>query len=296
MNSILRVFREDGYATSYVHPGDDWFYNRENVLRWFGADETLFVDEMTGLDYKGHWVTDVSLVNIIRSRFEEAAAAGETVFSYVTTIQNHMSYTADKYGTDYIYPPVETNLSLSDEVASLLSVYIEGDRDADAMLSLLADAFSQTDEPVVLVYFGDHLPYLGDNRVGYRELGADAAGDEGGDLFAAYETPYLIWSNDAAAEVLDWNNAVAALELPADGRISSAFLGQVVLELTGRSDDSPWFSFLGELRRELPVVQPAACLTAEGVTIPASQLTDAQRQLVEKMHRWSYYQQKELTP
>ena len=298
LDSLHRVFRADGYATSYVHPGDDWFYNRENVLRWFGAEETMFVDEMTDLDYKGRWVTDVSLVDLIRQRFEASASDGKKVFSYITTIQNHMSYTTDKYGADYSFPPVETSLSLSDDVASLLSVYIEGIRDADAMLGLLADAFKASDEPVVLVFFGDHLPYLGDNRIGYQELGSEAAlaEDRSGNRFAAYETPYIVWANEAAAQELSWETAVPALELPADNRISSSFFGQVILELTGRSDDSPWFSYLGELRRELPVVQPAACLTAQGSTILRSELSQQQQQLISKLHCWSYYKltQKEI--
>ena len=33
-------------------------------------------------------------------------AAGENLFHYTTTIQNHMSYTADKYGEGYDYPGV----------------------------------------------------------------------------------------------------------------------------------------------------------------------------------------------
>lgn len=300
LDSLHRVFRADGYDTSYVHPGDDWFYNRENVLRWFGAEETLFVDEMSALGYKGRWVTDVSLVELIRQRFDDSVSRGRKVFSYITTIQNHMSYTQDKYGDGYSYPPVETDLPLSDDVASLLSVYIEGVRDADAMLGLLADAFSASDEPVVLVFFGDHLPYLGDNRIGYQELGAQAAlvEDQAENRFSAYETPYIVWANEAAAQELNWAQAVSALELPDDNRISSSFFGQVILELTGRADDSPWFSWLGQLRRELPVVQPAACLTAEGDTVLRAELSSHHQQLIRKLHHWSYYKltQKELDP
>ena len=48
---------------------------------------------------------------------------------------------------------------------------MEGARDADAMLGRLRDYFAGRSEPVVLVFFGDHLPYLGDNQLGYRELG-----------------------------------------------------------------------------------------------------------------------------
>ena len=101
-------------------------------------------------------------------------AAGETLFHYTTTIQNHMSYTLDKYGESYAYPEVPLNTAVSDEVETLLRVYTEGARDADAMLGRLVDTFSAVEEPVVLVFFGDHLPYLGDNQLAYAELGFTA--------------------------------------------------------------------------------------------------------------------------
>ena len=52
LDSLFRVFGGDGYHTSFFHPGDDWFYNRENVYRWFGAEETVFADQMEALTYK----------------------------------------------------------------------------------------------------------------------------------------------------------------------------------------------------------------------------------------------------
>ena len=100
LDSLFRVFGDDGYATSFFHPGDDWFYNRENVYRWFGAEETVFADQMEDLEYKGRWVTDDYMADLIEREFEEAVSAGETLFHYTTTIQNHMSYTPDKYGED----------------------------------------------------------------------------------------------------------------------------------------------------------------------------------------------------
>ena len=51
LDSLFRVFGGDGYHTSFFHPGDDWFYNRENVYRWFGAEETVFADQMEALTY-----------------------------------------------------------------------------------------------------------------------------------------------------------------------------------------------------------------------------------------------------
>lgn len=295
LDSLFRVFAADGYATSFFHPGDDWFYNRENVYRWFGAEKTVFVDQMTDPQYKGRWVTDDYMAGLIEAEFEEATAAGKNLFHYTTTIQNHMSYTADKYGEDYDYPDVPLTASVSEEVETMLKVYIEGARDADAMLGRLVDYFSASGEPVVLVYFGDHLPYLGDNQLGYRELGMTD-----GALWSqldSYATPYVIWANDAAAETLDWENAVEALDLPQmTPDLSAAFLGAAVLELTGRTGESPWFDFLNNLRRMAPVVQKDTYLLSGNVLLSQEELdadgsdeSAALRDAVDQWRKWSYY-------
>ena len=134
------------------------------------------------------------------------------------------------------------------------------------MLGRLTSYFSGTEEPVVLVFWGDHLPYLGDNQLAYAELGMELSQreDDRENPLASYETPYVIWVNDSAAETLDWESAVAALDLPENGTISSSFLGAAVLELTGRKEESPWFSFLNDLRRELPVVQKKTYMKMDG--------------------------------
>ncbi|MDY3281709.1 LTA synthase family protein [Dysosmobacter sp.] len=298
VDSLFRVFDSDGYQTLFMHPGDDWFYNRENVYRWFGAEETLFADEMADLQYKGRWVTDAYMADLIEEKFDDALERGDgPVFSFTTTIQNHMSYTADKYGPDYDYPAVETTAALSDQSDTLLRVYIEGLRDADAMLGSLMDRFSRRQEPVVLVFFGDHLPYLGDNQLAYRELGSQVAvaEEERTDLYCPYEVPYVIWANDAAAAALDWDSAVSSLDLPADGRISACYLGQAVLELTGRGEESPWFACLGQVRRELPVIQKQTAALMDGTVVKQAELSAEQQSLISRLRCWSYYKLKQKT-
>lgn len=301
LDSVLRLFREDGYHTSFFHPGDDWFYNRENVYRWLGADETVFADQMEALEYKGRWVTDDYMAAFIEEKFEEAVSQGQLLCNYTTTIQNHMSYTPDKYGEGYVYPEVETTAGLSDTVDTMLKVYVEGARDADAMLGRLVDYFSATEEPVVLAFWGDHLPYLGDNQLGYRELGSEVAVQEEDreNILCSYETPYVIWANGAAAELLDWESAVEALDLPEDGRLSASFLGAALVELTGRENESAWFRFLNDLRRVVPVVQKKTYVTMDGTCIPDRELDQWApadgasgrdiRQLIQKWRQWSFY-------
>lgn len=294
LDSLFRVFKADGYHTSFLHPGDAWFYNRENVYGWLGAEEIEFAEDMPDLEYKGRWVTDDYLAGLIEEKFEASLERGAPLFNYTTTIQNHMSYTIDKYGADYVYPPVETSADLSDEARSILSVYIEGARDADAMLGRLRDYFAASDEPVVLVFWGDHLPSLGADQLAYRELGVSLTPEENGteSFLRSYETPYVIWANDAAAETLDWRSSAAALELPEDGRISACYLGAAVLELTGRAQESAWFQYLTQLRRQLPVIQGETMVLSDGSIVRAGALSAEQNALIAKMRNWSYYKLK----
>ncbi|WP_409969000.1 LTA synthase family protein [Bengtsoniella intestinalis] len=291
VDSLFSVFGNDGYYTSYTHPGDCWFYNRENVLDLLGADDTTFVESMyDDATYKGRWITDDYSADLIIDELNSAIDSDTPLFHYHTTIQNHMSYTLDKYGEDYPYGELETTAIFDEEIETLLKVYIEGIRDADAMLQKLVDDFSAKDEPVILVFYGDHLPYIGDNRSGYTAMGLDYALDETQqeNPLAGYTVPYLIWGNEAAGTLLDWDNTVANLDVPET--ISASFLGSMVLELTGRGDDSPWFDFLGELRREYPVVQNQWVLSTDG-TLTQGEDDDAQA-WIDQWRDWSYYKLK----
>lgn len=283
LDSVLRVFGNSGYHTMFMHPGNPWFYNRENVYPYLGSEEELFVDDLANVRHKGHWVTDETVTDNLIAKFEETVSAGKKFCGMAVTIQNHMSYTLDKYGTDVEIHPVRTGAELSEQAQSLVSVYIEGLRDADAMLGALRGYFAASEEPVVLVYYGDHLPYLGDGRLAYKELGLPA-GDEG-DSFAGFETPFLIWYNDAAQSAL--GDAPGRLDLPEDGVISASYLGTVVLELTGHREDSPWFSFLSGLRREVPVAHNGQYHTADGALTDS--LSPELSQQIEKWRNWSYY-------
>ena len=241
---------------------------------------------MENPDYKGTWVTDDYMAGLIEDAFRSSADQGLPLFHYTTTIQNHMAYTIDKYGEEYTFPAVQTNATLSPDTETQLAVYVEGVRDADAMLGRLTDYFTGRKEPVVLVFWGDHLPHLGDGQLGYKELGIDVfSATEGQGNLTAYKTPYVIWANDAAADLLSWEEAVESLGLPES--LSASFLGAAVLELTGRKEESPWFSFLNDLRRELPVVQGGTCLLSGGAL--TEDLTDEQQELLRKWRQWSYY-------
>ncbi len=290
VDSVFRVFLEDGYQTEFIHPGQAWFYNRQNVYKYFGAEKLLFSEAFEDAERKGTWVTDQAVLSKMEEEFETAMKEDKPYFNYTVTIQNHMSYSHDKYG-DYPVPAAPLKTEVSDTVQTMLSVYAEGVKDADNMLRGLTEYYEGREEPVVLVFFGDHLPNLGDNFLCYRELGMEIGeSDDPEKSLKTYETPFVIWVNSAAAEVLDFQALKGTLDLPEDNVINANYLGALTLELTGRRASNGFFSYLSDLRRELPILRNGTGRTGSGdyFTEPPEEFADE----IQKLRFWEYYKLK----
>ena len=81
--------------------------------------------------------------------------------------------------------------------------YLNGINQTDKALKKLIDRFRNEEEPTVIVLFGDHNPWLGAGNSVYNmlDINMDLESIEGFKNY--YQTPYLIWGNDAAQEILD---------------------------------------------------------------------------------------------
>ena len=294
-NSALRTFHKDipssaqvlkanGYDTYYMHPGLSWFYNRDSAMSHMGFDEKEFVD-----DFEDKSGLDTVYLEELINQLDARTANGEKLFTYSTTIQNHQAYVYSKY--DFEIPKVKTSMALSPEAEEFLSVYTYGIKCSSEMLYELTEYLNSLTEPYMLVFFGDHLPALGADFLSYKEIGLDI-GENGTpeQLVSSCTVPYIIWINDAYKNSIDFEKAVNDLELPADGRISACFLGEVALELAGFDEADAYYSFLGELRRELPVIKAGIVGTPDGVL--TDELSEEQAALVDKLHDWQYYRLK----
>jgi phosphoglycerol transferase MdoB-like AlkP superfamily enzyme len=153
IKSIARIFTQNSYQNLFIHPGDDWFYNRTNVYRFMGMDNQIFIDKFKKPDdLKGNMISDKATGAKIIDQFEQNIKSNNgPLFNYTVTIQNHMPYTKNKYAS-YKIRDVATTKKISDESKILLSNYFEGVRDADALLKELTDYFMNRKEPVVLVF------------------------------------------------------------------------------------------------------------------------------------------------
>ncbi|MBQ8590074.1 MAG: sulfatase-like hydrolase/transferase [Firmicutes bacterium] len=293
--SLARVLEKQGYQSFFLHPGDSWFYNRQNVYRMLGMEDQIFEDAFSEEDYKGDnlaWVKDDACADKFIEEFERRTAESDApVFTYMVTIQNHTAYNNNKYG-NFQFPWVWTERSLSDYMAQeYLSVYLEGLRDADAMLGKLTSYFDQLDEPVILAFFGDHLPNLGADYLTYRELGIEVGKtDTVENTLRTYSPPFVVWANGAAAETTEFLIVKEQLALGNEETMSANYLGGTVLQLAGFSGEDPYFDFLNEMREQIPVIWKENYRLADGTY--TNELDEEMAQLLEKLHCWQYYKLK----
>ena len=286
INALPWDYQQAGYSTLFTHPGYSWFYNRENVYQFLGMEKRIFDESYTQEDRKGTMISDDAFAEHLIGELDQRLGGEKPLFAYGVTIQNHQSYPYAKYGFEPEKPPI--SMTISDDAMETLSVYMEGVRDSTAMLTKLCEYLDSREEPVLLVFYGDHRPTLGQDYGVYRELGVPVGEDDTWEhVLKTYETPYLIWANEAYAPYCDFD----ALELPET--ISSSYLGAAVYELTGMSGMDPYFDTLNSLRRSLPVINHDVYLNTAGNVI--AELSKEQENQITQLYWWKYYRLKDET-
>lgn len=201
-DSYVWYLRDQGYQTFGSHPGYGWFYNRQNVNQYLGFEEYWFTENHYGAlvdPVAAIWESDPVLVQELEEQLRERTARGPC-FSFSVTYQNHGPYDELPTARDGYLTPAGSGLS--ETSCNILNNYLGGVSITIQAMTGLAQRLEAWDEPVVLVLFGDHKPWAGNGNSVYTELGADfdLATREG--FCEYYSTPYLIWANSAAKEVL----------------------------------------------------------------------------------------------
>lgn len=284
INALPWDYQAAGYTTYFTHPGYSWFYNRDNVYKFLGMEERVFNETYTDEDRKGTMISDQAFYEHLTAALDEKLGGDKPLFAYGVTIQNHQAYPYSKYGFEPEKPPLST--TISDGAMETLSVYLEGVRDSTAMLEKLCDYFDSREEPILLVFYGDHRPALGQDYGVYRELGLmTGETDTSGDILDTYKTPYLLWANKAYAPDCDFDS----LDLPET--ISSNYLGAAVYELTGMTGTDPYFDALEALRRSLPVISHGVYVDGTGTV--STETTDSQEEVLRRLAWWKYYRLKD---
>ena len=205
VDSYVRYFNTQGYDTVYRHPGYGWFYNRSNINEYLGFDESVFTENGFGalVDPETAPIrSDAVLFDYLLSELDARTPEQPPLFSFSVSYQNHGPYDDANRPTGAL---TAAETGRSSESVSILNNYFDGIADTITELRRFVDGLDRLESPVVLVVFGDHKPWLGNDASVYQELGVsfDFSTVEG--FYNYYSTPYLIWANRVAKETLGNN-------------------------------------------------------------------------------------------
>ena len=259
-----------------------------NVYKYFGFNNFLNLDDFDPYTQnKSGYISDAAATDRIISTFEEHLNESENpLFSFTVTIQNHGPY-GDKYGQTKNF---NTDVELNDDEYPMLSNYFFGTSDADNELRRLVEYFRNIDEPVVLVFFGDHLPGFTNGMDYYEKLmphiNINGTDEEKLNL---YKTPFLIWQNESAKKNLDISKNAQNANIQKNMTISANYLGSELTEMLGMVDISPQINFSTELRKDIPVVTNDMFVTSDGNIVHNDELTDKELKNINKLKSWVYY-------
>lgn len=282
--SYARYFAEQGYAVNGSHPGYESFYNRRNVNRNLGLEPCYFLeDHYRALSPGGIAPDSLLLPEIVRLCREDLQRAGN-VFSFNVTYQNHGPYPADAQRFSAPYVPAE---GLDEAAWTIVNNYLWGVEDSGNQMLAMAEQLRQDESPWVLVFFGDHKPWLGDQNSVYTALGIDLDSGSEESFYNYYGTEYLIWANDAARAALTREGG----EDPFSGRgpdISPCYLMNLLFEACGWAGPS-WLKLSEEVRAMLPVVSTKDRCLENGALIAESELSEPGREALARLRRTAYY-------
>ena len=231
-NSIVRVFRNAGYHTIGMHPfyGNGWGRNRAYPA--LGFEETIFLEDSDWDDYVRSFVSDRGFVHKVIQLYEDRSP-DQPMFFFGVTMQNHSNYFDADYETTVHLEGMKDSYSYIEQYLSLI-------RESDEAIRELIEYFSAVDEPVVIVFFGDHQPKA--SWAFYREAGLKYS-------MMRYVVPFVMWDN--------YEHRTEDVELT-----SLNYLPARLLDLAGIRKPS-WYCFLSELSRHIPAVNNAGFYTGK---------------------------------
>ena len=273
--SYARYFAGQGYTVEGAHAGYQEFYNRLNVNENLGIPGYRFIE-----GYYENMVSGVPMDNVFLPDVTQnvlTAMESGPVFSFNVTYQNHGPYSATYAFFSDVYVPRE---EISESDWYIVNNYLWGVEDTANHMAQMLDSFRDSSEPVILVFYGDHNPWLGEQSVTYDALGIDIRSQSEDSFYNYYATEYLIWANDTARELL-------GEDFVGEGpTISPCFLMNVVFDLCGW-EGAGYTKLTDEVMASTPVIHGTGRYLADGAITDT--LTESQQLLVDNMTRVQYY-------
>ena len=241
--SLVSLLKDTyGYHCTAIHPGQASAWERDEAYEYLGFDEFIDVTKFDVHRRLEHGLTsDLSSYNQVIYEYEHRDK-DTPLFLFNVTIQNHGGYEDEDYETTVQieeapgeYPQTEQYLSLT--------------KKSDEALEYLIDYFSEQEEPVVILFFGDHWPNLESEFLSLL-LGEDSSDLSFENIMREYEVPFLIWAN--------YNLDGEEIEA-----VSLNYLSGLLLRAAGL-EGTDYTNYLENLRQTLPVITAMGVMDSQG--------------------------------
>ena len=230
-SSMVSTLKNEGYTCVAMHPYYETGWSRNLVYPNLGFDESYFLDYFDQTQLVREYISDEELYNKIIDRYENRKV-NESLFIMSISMQNHGGYTTTYDNFEEEYYKIGRSYTDANQYFSLI-------RKSDDALREFISYFENVDEPVEIVFFGDHQPSL--NRKFYEILnGKGLSGLTMAELEALYTVPFFVWTNyDTPEETVE----ITSLN----------FLSSIALERAG-IDLPPYNQFMLDLMEVIPAI------------------------------------------
>ncbi|MBT2685474.1 LTA synthase family protein [Bacillus sp. ISL-37] len=216
--SLPFALKEQGYETTAIHSFHNWFYGRNSVYKQLGFDRFISLEFIPNPVEDMYFLRDNEMTDLILNQVKDS---DEPNFIFAVSIQGHGPYpaTGKKPYANVEIDKEKSSANLESDSENIVETFGDTMSEVDKELARLVQGLEDNGEDSVVVFFGDHLPLLGENYKAYREAGYFEENGSFEEYKKMYETPLLIWDN-----ISDEKESV---------ELSAPFLGPYVLNKYG---------------------------------------------------------------
>ena len=189
VSALPGQYGSNGWQTAAIHPNVAYSWNRENVYSQMGFDAFYDIESFDPAAPKRHMgVTDAVTYDKV---LEVLGSSDAPQFIFDVTMQNHGGYDTWDLPED---ERLDYDVSAIDgaqygQTSEYISLIARSEQDVNAFLNEL----ETLERPVVVVFFGDHQPAVG-QTINDALPGAAGVGTLA-HVQRVQQTPYLIWAN-----------------------------------------------------------------------------------------------------
>lgn len=234
--SLPRTLAAQGYAgCDAYHPYLRSGWNRPNVYASMGFKNFYSQEHYINAEYARNFISDKSNMEQIIKDFEASKKQSKDPFyMFNITVQNHGGYVGQRGRIDTKVKVKTSGLSTEEN-----NQYMTLAKMSDDAFKILVDYFKKSDEPTIILMFGDHQPPLVEEF--YETLFGKPQNEfTTEDTANWYSTPYIIWANYDIKEKDNEN-------------MSCNYLSSYLLKMIG-ADMTGFNKYLLNLKKKLPVM------------------------------------------